>query len=232
MSSDQGNSGLRTQAHLLPKKAKKTRIENIDKLEEDTDFAEWTNTVWNTLRPLRLRNLVNSELPRPKENDPEYDVWEYYSTVVGGWLYTQCSPAIRHRLNMELPEEISDHFADDVMDSIEKIILMSNRYEDVEGLIKKFTLIKLTDYRKPYDFIDDFERQLQHLQCSKVPIPTVYALVILLEQLGKEYPFEVKKRREELKDLQPGRVTLAQLREICEDIRIIDKNRWNRRPTA
>lgn len=218
---------------MLPEKAKKTRIDNIDKLEEDTDFDEWKNTVWNTLRPLRLRNLVNSELPRPEENDPEYDVWEFYSTVVGGWLYTQCSPAIRHRLNMVLPEEISDHFADDVMDSIERIMLiMSMSYKDVERNIKDFTHIKRADYRTACAFIDGFQRQLQDLQCSKVPIPTVYALVILLEQLKTEFAYEVNNIREELKDLQPGSVTLAQLRMVCEGIRSVESHRKNRRPTA
>lgn len=124
----------KTQSDLLPTEIKAIEIDKLDEndiLERDTDFPEWKTMIDCTLLPLRCYDLVQSNIPRPKPEDTCHRVWHYYSTVVGGWLYSQMSDSIRSDLVHARTKEGDDFHADVVMERIEKIVLGNGRVQTI-----------------------------------------------------------------------------------------------------
>jgi hypothetical protein len=86
-------------------------LPSITPLTSKKDFDNWITIVEAALETKQMGNLINSNLPRPSEEDPDYDRWVTASQLVKFWLLHLCSEImteIRHSGN-KYP------FADDLM---------------------------------------------------------------------------------------------------------------------
>lgn len=201
----------------MPEKMKGTKLPDIFELDEDSDFEEWEHLVRCFLRHFSLHYVIRTDLARPKETDPGYKVWEFYSTLVGGWLYTLCSETIRRQLNTE-----EDIFADDMFRRIEKIMIGRVDFEWITVKVRAFLNMKRTEYDSVGDYIVVFREQLQKVRDAGVQLPWAYALVMLLEELDGELSV-VKLKREEFKALTAQQITESKFDEICKSLRIASK---------
>lgn len=210
-------AAAKNQASKLPEKMKGTKLPDIFELDEDGDFEGWEHSVRYCLRHFSLHYVIRTDLARPKETDPGYKVWEFYSTLVGGWLYTLCSETIRRQLNTE-----EDIFADDMFRRIEKIMIGRVDFEWITAKVRAFLNMKPTEYDSVGDYIVVFTEQLQKVRDAGVQLPWAYALVMLLEELDGELSV-VKLKREEFKALTAQQITESKFAEICKSLRIASK---------
>jgi hypothetical protein len=72
----------RHQGSPLPEMTK-CELPSIDKLTgEETDSSDWVMLVGNSLQPIMLGDLIDAKMPRPKEDDPLYRRWNFWSSSV------------------------------------------------------------------------------------------------------------------------------------------------------
>ena len=220
MSSDSGPR-TKTQSDLLPTEIKAMEIDTLDEkdiLEKDTDFPGWKTMVYCTLLPRRCHDLVQSDIPRPKPEDPRHVVGDYYSTVVGVWLCSQVSDSIKTDLVHARTRDDDDFYADVVMERIEKIVLGNGRVQTIFFKLNTFWSTKRNQYDSAIDFINDFNAQVELLHYLEVPIPWVVALARILQQLEDELP-GVQFMKCKIDHMLPEEITEEKFFELCASIR-------------
>lgn len=71
------------------------------------------------LRQVKIKDLVDSTIPRPQEDDPNFEKWEILSIAVGNWLTLQTDFNILGELRSSA---YTLHYADDVWNAIKGVV--------------------------------------------------------------------------------------------------------------
>jgi hypothetical protein len=119
----QNGVGPKTQATKLPD-INRASLDGIQRLEKckRTNIWSWKRSVQGALIPLKLEDAIDNKVPRPSENDPNYERWRSWSTVVRCWLLNQLSPSMIENLelfskHLEVELDLEDRlprYADDL----------------------------------------------------------------------------------------------------------------------
>jgi hypothetical protein len=93
---------MTTQTTGLPQQVDVT-LPSIALLISKKDFDNWNMIVESALETKQMGKLINSNLPRPSEEDPDYDGWVTASKLVKFWrlshLGSEIMTEIRHSGN-------------------------------------------------------------------------------------------------------------------------------------
>ncbi|CAI7633403.1 unnamed protein product [Penicillium discolor] len=110
----------KTQGANLPDKKDIKLNKGIKLLLNGSNLARWKRQIENGLSIVSIDKVANYKLPRPDEEDPDYDLWEYWSKIACGWIETLLDQEI-----ITILEGGVDSFprrADDMMRKVETLV--------------------------------------------------------------------------------------------------------------
>ncbi|OQD96628.1 hypothetical protein PENSOL_c015G01402 [Penicillium solitum] len=189
------------------------KIQKVGILEyNETDPSAWKQSVFFQLTPHRLEWLIDSDIPRPEEEDVTAECWYYWSRLVASWMYLQIDKTLQSKLRT-LPEIPT--LADEMCDMLMSLTQGGDRMQSAEIDMKKYDTMKRSDYNSASDYIDAFRRQYHALARFKVAPHPSHALSLSLRNLDSEIK-KVQFIREEIASLEPKKLDLAKAASVIE----------------
>lgn len=110
------SEGPASQATKLPQ-AFNGNLVTISPFEEKENYDIWLFQLQSALQQYDLEDLIDSTIPRPDANDPEYENWKSLSKFVKGWHAQQLGNEMTRKV---LGTTWNLEFADDLMNAIEE----------------------------------------------------------------------------------------------------------------
>jgi hypothetical protein len=90
---------MATQTTGLPQQTD-TTLPSIALLTSKKDFDNWIEIARAALEIKGMENLINSNLPRPSEMDPDYNKWQTASKLVKFWLLSYLGSEIMSEVRL------------------------------------------------------------------------------------------------------------------------------------
>ncbi|KAJ6094410.1 hypothetical protein N7467_001923 [Penicillium canescens] len=182
----------RHQGSRLPKMTK-CELPSIDKLTgEETDSSDWVMLVENSLQPMMLGGLIDAKMPRPKEDDPLYRRWNFWSSSVAAWMYLQVDKG-KHA--DQLFEELVSYAQDG--DPSGNVLLDVFKLYDM----------KRDHYGSAEEYISHYQIQMNIPRRSKIAPPAFISVGIMVRELQDELPNMVFMREALRKVKEPHEIT-------------------------
>ncbi|CAI7577031.1 unnamed protein product [Penicillium bialowiezense] len=170
------------QATFLPNEVTAVFL-NITKLSPRSSTTVWCNEVMSVLRPFGLEGLIDLELPRPHESDPQFRKWRFWTPVVAHWLLNQLEDSLQAQVQAH-SNRLS--LADDVFRAIITVNSASHRLY-IERELEKWNRLKRSDFATATDFIIAFQAQYNRLKAEDEEEPAGMALARLLDEIDGEF---------------------------------------------
>jgi hypothetical protein len=201
---------MATQTTRLPQQADVT-LPSITLLTSKKDFDNWFEIVEAALEIKRMKNLINSSLPRPTEHDPDYDRWEMASKLVKFWLLSHLGSEIMSEIRLSGK---TYEYADDLMQALRLVIKGHGRR--LSGLVfLAATNIKREHFATIDQFIKEFKELFQESNRLNCPITPYCGAMIVLCQLEDEFRPWVEATRRSWSDGIESTMTEGYLHQIC-----------------
>lgn len=184
----------RTQATDLPKESPATLL-NVSKLKPESSLTVWGNEVLHILRPFKLDEIVDVNLPRPHPADVNYNRWKFWTVVVAGWLFNQVDAALQLKVKAHTTDIT---YADEIFNTI-RLLSLHNQSKFLEGELKRWEQLKRKNFATPADFIMAYQNQFNRLKTEGHEPSCDFALGRLLNELHGEV-LKVPFIQEEVRD--------------------------------
>ncbi|GKZ34174.1 hypothetical protein AbraIFM66950_004358 [Aspergillus brasiliensis] len=149
-----------------------------------SDFPNWDFQVRQVLQHIGLQDLVDPDLPHPKEDHENYAGWHNYSQRLQIWLIGQISNEVLSKFRLSVDKK---DFADEAYKAIKKAILgrgIVGRQNVVYNLVKKTR----DDCSTARQYVEDFKNNYilaKELQCG---IPPFTASLLMLWEIRPDFP--------------------------------------------
>lgn len=170
------------QATFLPNEVTAVFL-NITKLAPRSSTTVWCNEVMNVLRPFGLEGLVDLDLPRPHEADPQFPKWRFWTPVVAHWLLNQLEDSIKAQVRAH-SNRLS--LADDVFQAILTVSSPNHRLY-IEREVEKWHNLRRANFATATDFIIAYQAQYNRLKTEEEEESAGIALFRLLDEMEGEF---------------------------------------------
>lgn len=184
-----------TQGSGLPRNKGSIKQPTIPVLGEEVEnLNNWLAEVSFALKPLGIKRVLDSHLRRPTRSDPNYEIWQYCSTRVAGWLFSHVSEEIRNKLcsnKRRVPQSfLNDNsgmqYADEVMRAIIDLMQPGTKNHYVMSEVQKHQQINRARYRSAKEYIIAYREQTTLLHSKHAAPAPLYALTTIIRQLKGE----------------------------------------------
>lgn len=136
-----------TQGSGLPRNKGSIKQPTIPVLGEEVEnLNNWLAEVSFVLKPLGIKRVLDSHIRHPTRSDPNYEIWQYWSTTVAGWLFSHVSEEIQNKLchKRRAPQSFLDdnsgmQYADEVMKAIIHLMQPGTKNDYVMNEVQKHT---------------------------------------------------------------------------------------------
>lgn len=203
----------RTQATTL-KPTFDNKIGSIPVLEVPEDFESWKSIVINTLRMLRIEELIDMTIPRPRVDDEKFQIWCQASLTIRDWLGRSVSRDIVERL-LRLP--VPDVYADEYFEAIIFIVIGESCPSAWEAWFRT-VLIRRDQYDSMESFVTTYQGAVNCAATFKWPITPCQATGYLLQEARDEVQTFYRIRWDEFSEMEPAEVTHEYFVETCSSI--------------
>jgi Reverse transcriptase (RNA-dependent DNA polymerase) len=201
-------------------------LENLpDRLKGSANYTSWNIYVKKTLNIEGLGNLIDSTVPRPTLQDPNFLLWKKTSLKIGMWLVKQLNTDLVEKLDLS---PTPTDYADETYDAIKRMVIGSG-IEDIGNAYLLATSIQREDYGSMEHFVHAFRQAVKQANRTEgTQIPPLAAALLLLRAIQKELPMWVTTVKHDIgKRQNPGRMTEMELLDLCE--KAIDQGREQER---
>ncbi|KKA22572.1 Uncharacterized protein T310_3420 [Rasamsonia emersonii CBS 393.64] len=190
----QRSARIKNQASDLPSRL--GTLDSIEKLTGTENYEDWEMIVIGHLKRHKIRDLIDSKIPRPTPDDEKYELWEDYSLTVGLWLITQVNRSLREEMKAsgEDPE-----YADDVMNLIRRTIQGTTPTAE-HSLYIDFHDTKRDKYATVEHFVNAFRQKFRDCNRTRYKVTARIASLMLLDQLEEDMPSWVNSKMENMSD--------------------------------
>lgn len=205
----------RTQATNLPEEKEIKLNKGIKLLLDGSNLARWKRQIENGLSMVRIDKVADYKLPRPDEEDPNYDIWEYWSKIACGWIESLLDQEIITIL--EGGVEAFPRRADDMMREVETLVRGAEITDNVRREVIKFHKMKRSDFSSADAYITAYQTQYNQLGLHKVEPHAFGAMFVMLYDLEEELD-SVKFTYQAMKDTIPDSVTKDVFNSLCKKL--------------
>ncbi|KAK9851981.1 hypothetical protein MYU51_008915 [Penicillium brevicompactum] len=156
-----------TQGSGLPRNKGSIKQPTIPVLGEEVEnLNNWLAEVSFALKPLGIKRVLDSHIRHPTRSDPNYEIWQYWSTTVAGWLFSHVSEEIQNKLchKRRAPQSFLDdnsgmQYADEVMKAIIHLMQPGTKNDYVMNEVQKHTNHP-RELKGELAVIDNIEREI------------------------------------------------------------------------
>lgn len=205
----------KTQGANLPEEKEIKLNKGVKLLLNGSNLARWKRQIENRLSMVRIDKVANYKLPRPDEEDPDYDLWEYWSKIACGWIETLLDQDIITILKGGV-----DSFprrADDMMRKVETLVRGAGIVDNVRREVIKFHKMKRSDFNSADSYITAYQMQYNQLGLHRVEPHPFGAMFVMLYGLEEELE-SVKFTYQTMKDMIPEEVTKDTFNNLCKKL--------------
>ncbi|KAJ5351875.1 hypothetical protein N7452_000849 [Penicillium brevicompactum] len=184
-----------TQGSGLPRNKGSIKQPTIPVLGEEVEnLNNWLAEVSFALKPLGIKRVLDSHIRRPTHSDSNYKIWQYWSTIVAGWLFSHVSEEIQNKLchnKRRAPQSFLDdnsgmQYADEVMKAIIDLIQPGTKNDYVMNEVQKHRQITRARYRSAKEYIIAYRDQTELLRSKHAAPAPLYALTTIIRELKGE----------------------------------------------
>ncbi|KAJ9216430.1 hypothetical protein DTO166G4_2018 [Paecilomyces variotii] len=180
------------------------------KLKDASEFDVWFYLVESALEAIDMIDLINPAIPRPAEEDPDYEKWRKMSLQVEWWLTSHLDSSFVKELIL-LPERPT--YADELITAIRKIsgyhpsclgkqwLLLSQTTRSQFGSLEQFVSTYRSRYMKAYE-----------IGLGLIPFAATWTL---LHNIEAELPYWTMIKRIHYFETDPINVTMQEFKQVC-----------------
>ncbi|CEL09510.1 hypothetical protein ASPCAL12645 [Aspergillus calidoustus] len=180
-------------------------------LASKDQFDTWTFAVKDSLRALRLEQLIQKDIARPAQDAANYAAWEDMSLQVASWLTGQVSEEYQRRLQ-SYSKNID--MADDRYEAIKDIALGSGTLRLKAAALKP---IKMTrqQFASPADYMKAYMAATMVAERLKCDAGPYVSALLLIHELRDDMPNWAYNKQEQMTE-EPGTFNYDHFRELYD----------------
>ncbi|KAJ5795080.1 hypothetical protein N7457_001679 [Penicillium paradoxum] len=149
-------------------------------LSRREDFDDWEGVVIKQLQGLKLQNLIDDQIERPKRCDPAAKRWWDLSLRVSSWLSDRLAPPLKNEIVLRGSKV---NLADDFMRKCRRQLKAEGHGAMVKATTK-FWKTKRTDFDTITEFVTEVKSRYKTTMDLNCGLRPYHALVLLVDQLG------------------------------------------------
>jgi hypothetical protein len=214
----------RTQATKLPE-VKQVSLPSIEKLEKGKriNIWLWKRSVHSTLIQLNLEDVIDTKIPSPSENDPKYERWKSWSTVVRCWLLNQLDPEViedveqfgrRAEAEVDLEDRLP-RYADGLYTIISKAFMAGEEYARSNAAIA-IHAIRREKFDSVEEYIEEWRKAIIKLREQAISIHAYVVIKLMFLDLRDEMPMTINMLEDKIDS--ESSVTHDRFIGICNEI--------------
>ncbi|KAL5365350.1 hypothetical protein BJX96DRAFT_179759 [Aspergillus floccosus] len=157
----------------------------VDKrLQGREEWENWAFYVNNAPRPFFIEDLIDSKIPRPGENSPDYDNWDRQSRAPASWLVPQLGQKVveSYRNLTYIPRH-----ADTAFEAIKTIIMGHGHTLRLEAW-KPASRMSRSAYGSLEQFVSEYQQAVRRTNELGGFITYYIATLNLLDELDEDLP--------------------------------------------